>query len=197
VVRSWSQAGESYLVDEGRAQTFEELHEIQTVKLVKRNHVLIDIAHRTNEVSQMCVKYGWKGLWGSDKNYFIWPDGKGGKISRFYSQESKRDAFMGTTMEGSGYFAPYVFWCNDPIKDSLAALRSSTVPGWWVNSNVSDAYRWQIDAEFKKEKRNPVTGRTTMIWHQGRKDNHLLDCELMQVVAAFILGLIVSPDKIK
>jgi hypothetical protein len=59
-----------------------------------------------------------------------------------------------------------------------------------VNANVSKTYIHQINAEQKESKRSPVTGRIKYFWKRVRKDNHLFDCEAMQVAMALVGGVL-------
>ena len=57
-------------------------------------------------------------------------------------------------------------------------------------ANLSDTYRRQINAEAKMERRNKQTGQIKWEWVRLYRQNHLWDCETMQVVAAAMAGLV-------
>ena len=51
-----------------------------------------------------------------------------------------------------------------------------------------------MNAEVKRPKYNPLTGRTKLIWHRLKKDNHLRDCECMNLVGAMLSGCMPIPQ---
>lgn len=192
VCRAWASGGESRLIWEGKLLTFEDINDKANELGVRPRCVALDIAHRTSEVCQHIVRFGWFGLWGdpSNRKHFTWSGKKGFKLNRIYSPGQRRDAAIGTS-GGGKYFAPYFFWCGGPVKDLLEKLRKSNAPGWHIHGMTSEDYRWQMDAEVKRIKRNARTGTEDAEWYQVRKDNHLRDCELMNVVCALMGNLIV------
>ena len=61
---------------------------------------------------------------------------------------------------------------------------------WEIPDDVSEDYIRQIDAEQKIPTTNSKTGETRDIWVRIRKrDNHLWDCECMQVAAAMMMRI--------
>ena len=61
---------------------------------------------------------------------------------------------------------------------------------WHVHANITKDYIHQLNAESKDMKRSPVTGRVTYYWRQVRRDNHLFDCEAMQILMALVGGVL-------
>jgi hypothetical protein len=60
---------------------------------------------------------------------------------------------------------------------------------WEFSKRVTDEYIAQINAE-KREERIDAFGRISYVWRRVRKDNHLFDCEAMQVLAALASKII-------
>ena len=69
----------------------------------------------------------------------------------------------------------------------LSGLRKSG--SFLIPDNAPSAYAEHMASEIKKEIRNPMTGRTRMVWKQVKKHNHLRDAELMNIVGAILHGL--------
>lgn len=185
VARAWSRSGESRLLWEGKLSTFEEIKAKQDEFGIKV--VGIDIAYSTNEICQAALRYGWLGMWGSDKPGFPWRTKSGKIVNRIFSKPQYRDAGLGTESQGMGR-AKYIHWSNDGARDALEKLKQLKlfkVPPW-----VSQEYEWHLGAYVRKVKRNPMTGREKPIWHKSRKDDHLQDCELMQIILATAAGLV-------
>lgn len=191
VVRAWGDpraAGgqQSWLLLAEKVETVEELESIPGAYKVAPKRVGIDIAHKTNFVSALIVKNGWRGLWGSDKPGFVHALGGGMRLIKEYSPVQYRDPHLGTVRESmENARAMFIYWSNDRIKDRLAVARHAVPPRWHVHGDVRAEYMRHLNAEIKTTKQNPRTGRVTWYWKQLRRDNHLLDCEAMQ----FALGL--------
>lgn len=195
VIRAWGtpkmEGGQqSWLLFEGRVDTIEEVERIVAEHHVEPRRVGMDMAHKPNTVSGIMVKNGWRGLWGRDNSqgYIHSPIGAP-KVYKDYSQVQRRDPHLGTIYQSEGNDkALFVYWSNDRIKDRLAVQRDSG--RWHVHANISKDYIHQLNAETKDMKRSPITGRVTYYWKQVRRDNHLFDCEAMQIVMALVGGVL-------
>lgn len=195
VIRAWGtpkQEGgqQSWLLFEGRVDTVEEIERLVIEHGVEPKRVGMDMAHRPNTVSAVLVRNGWRGLWGRDNSQGYIHSAIGSpRVYKDYSTVQLRDPHLGTIRQSEGNEkALFVYWSNDRIKDRLAVLRDSG--RWHVHPGISKDYIHQINAESKESKRSPITGRITYYWKQVRRDNHLFDCEAMQVVMALIGGVL-------
>lgn len=197
VVRAWGHPDgpngqESWLLFADRIETVEELEKLQTDYAVDSKNVGLDMAHRPNRVAALLVKNHWRGLWGSDKNGFIHNLSNGYKLIREYSPVQFRDPHLGTIHQNEqNERAMFIYWSGDRIKDRLEVLRhADDPPRWHVHSNITKAYIHHMNAESKQSKISPKTGRLTWFYKQVRKDNHLRDCECMQLVMALKNGIL-------
>jgi hypothetical protein len=80
------------------------------------------------------------------------------------------------------------------FKDILAKLRTGRTDyfQWKVREDVAtDEYWTHLDAEVKRSLVNKRNGKTTTEWQlrSERCPNHLLDCEVMQIALASVLGM--------
>ena len=194
IVRCWGNpkmegGQQSWLLHEGRIETIEEVEKLARDYNVDPKRVALDMAHKPNTVCSILIRNGWRGLWGSDKGGFLHSGIGADRVIKDYSPIQYRDPHLGTVNQSdSNQKAMFVYWSNDRIKDRLAVLRAGG--RWHVNANVSKAYIHQINAEQKESKRSPVTGRITYFWKRVRKDNHMFDCEAMQVALALVGGVL-------
>jgi hypothetical protein len=188
VMRTWKADGTSRLLYDGKVLTDEVIRDIQLKYKVQEKLVFLDAQFDTGRVYDYCVKYGWTALHGSGQDGFTHTIKRGSKrirVRKFYSSYQLAQAPCGKR-------APYIFWSNEKIKDALMILRSGQGMAWEVPEDVSEDYKHQIDSEVKREiidKNGQITKRYVKI----KKDNHLLDCEAMQVAVAMMLKVLKSP----
>jgi len=196
VIRSWSNpkfegGQQSWLLYEGRVETPEELEKLQIDFGVEARRVGLDMAHRPNMVSALLVKNGWRGLWGSDKGGFTHSQGRGQRVLKEYSPVQYRDPHLGTVLQSEqNNKAMFIFWSNDRIKDRLEVMRYADPARWHVPNTISKDYIHQLNSERREVKVNRITGRMTYYWKRVRRDNHLFDCESMQLVMGQSGGVI-------
>lgn len=190
IIRSWSNG----LDDKGhsrlrfvkiRAVSWEDLRDIQLEHGVPDSLTFADARHKPRDVFHHCAKYGWNALMGDDAKTFghSRKNKKTGKIERIERYYSRRQRVF----PGSGSCLVY-HWSNLSIKDTLAALRDHQAKGvtWEVASDTPEEYFAQMDSEVRREdEKKPGVWR----WMKTR-DNHLWDCEAMQVTVAYMLKLL-------
>jgi hypothetical protein len=190
VMRTWKADGTSRLLYEGKIATDEVIRDIQIKYKVQDKLVFLDAQFDTGRVYDYCVKYGWTALHGHGNDGFTHTKKRGKRnirVRKFYSKYELAQA-------PSGGQAPYIFWSNEKIKDTLMILRAGQGMAWEVPEDVSEDYKHQIDSEVKREVINKATGQVSKRYVKIKKDNHLLDCEAMQVAAAMMLNVLKSPE---
>ena len=74
-------------------------------------------------------------------------------------------------------------------------LRTGRSHPWEVCDlkDLADEYARQLDSERKREVQDKQ-GRVKLVWQRYRKDNHALDCECMNLVAASICKVFRDQD---
>jgi hypothetical protein len=181
-VRSWSATSSSRLLWCERVLTWTDLDTVQARFGVHPNLVFVDAGYNAFEVYRECATRGWTALIGDKRATFVHklPDGK--TVLRFYSP--CRKVFI-----GRGLICRTHYWSNLNVKDTLARLRRNATGG--------DASAWEVPedspqeylAHLESEQRNQKNGK--WLWEQiGSRPNHWLDCEAMQVAAAYMVKLI-------
>jgi DNA-directed RNA polymerase subunit RPC12/RpoP len=193
VVRDWgnpkaADGQETWLRFADRVETSEEVEKLANDYHLDPRRVGVDMAHRPNMVSALLEKNDWRGLWGSSKDGFIHNLGRGFSVTKEYSKVQHRDPHLGTIQQSeSNRKAMYVYWSNDRIKDRLEVLRAGG--RWHVMADVTKVYVHQLNSEIKTTKVS-ATGKVSYFYKQVRKDNHLRDCEAMQIVMALAGGIL-------
>jgi hypothetical protein len=189
VVRAWG-VGRSRLLWQGRVNTFEQLHQLETLMGVMPACVCVDGSFEMMEVAAQCAKYGWTMLIGDDPEFFTHRRKDKSPQRLPYSERFRVDPEKGRAGQGRRFCWAFR-WSNPSIKNMLWNLRHGlTSHQWEVAQNVSADYREGIDAEVKKRIITKKTGMPQHVWVQLIDNNHPWDCECEQVVVAVVAGLL-------
>lgn len=179
VIRQWRRGtGESRLIEEGQAKTFEALREIVVRWAIKGNCVWVDSGHRAAEVYRACHVNRWKAMKGSDR---------AGWESIFEKRKVTRHWHFSTIDPERGAKAagplPFYLWSNPFYKSVLYQFKLHGKGAQWsLPLDVSDLYIEELlDERLIREKSGEFRYHDT-------GNNHAGDCELMQLVAADVLG---------
>jgi hypothetical protein len=194
VVRAWDLEGKSRLVWAGRLETWGDIKAKQEEFNVEPKCCLIDSGDQTRDVYLHCCKWGFIALVGSDRSSFSEIVNEQ-KVQRPYSRIANGDPFSGKAIQSrAGWkwkLCPVWRWSNPSIKDILSQLLKEE---GFIALDTPDVWKVHIEAEVKVRVKNPMTGRERLVWKQIGKNNHLLDCECMNIVGAALHGrLKVSP----
>lgn len=212
VVRAWSRE-ESRRLDFGDTYGWTSIDEIQKKWNIKPNRVWIDYGHWGPEVARECSKRGWIACMGRGQENF-WHEvkvkGKTVRINRAYAPPQRVDAYMGTKKQGqkSGGSCILVTFSDERLSDQLHLYLNDPRDIFKRPKSADPAkekmYNRQIGAMRKvrgetRAKLNSDDSKAVGIkkdqwqWVAMHKDNHLWDCEKMQVLAAMCAKLIPDP----
>ena len=189
VCRAFGQS-ESRIIDEGRIVTWEELEELRIELGVEPGRTLVDIAFDTQAVQEVCVRYGWQGLWGDSTNRREFPHHEnfnGQRIVRKYPFSSVNVGHVGIGKGGKVRQSRYFFWAQQPIKNMYHRMRGGmSTYKFTAPQNVSNEYQKQTSVEFKRQEVDK-SGQKKWSWTVSKgKANHLLDCDQMCLVSALL-----------
>ena len=190
LIRAWRADGSSRLIWEGRILTIEMVRDLQKRMKVEDKLTFIDAGYDKHKVYAWAAQWNWTAIHGSGLDGFKDESGK----MRLYSKIQRATA-------SNGLEARYVFWINDGIKDSLALLRARGAPRWEFPNDVSVEYLTHLNSEMKREVLDKQTKRMRLRWVKiGSRQNHLWDCEAMQVAVATMTKILrddplTVPDK--
>lgn len=184
LVRSWATSGASRLLAWSFVTSWEEVAQFREKWEVANLFVFVDAGDRSEEVFRACGRFGgWIATRGSAKTEFPWKlkSPKGFKtVFRFYSRP--RPVASGSTVR-LYYFSTLNF------KDALFRLRLTG--SHTFAADAGDDYSDQMASEVRRRRRD---GKP--LWEQiGNRANHLFDCEVLQLLPAYLLRLVDRPGK--
>ena len=184
-VRSWGSGGESWLVDYGKLPTLESLSEVMareynlagTEETVRIKKGMIDSGYNSEAVYAFChasrgklvPAKGWESLAQPVKQAWVNVAGGGSKAGAFK--------------------VPLFHFDDSSFKHQLyiSRITDRKGPEWHIPHNTGADYIQQLTAERLVEKKN-ARGVPEFVWHRIRRDNHLGDCEKMQLVQGHLMG---------
>jgi phage terminase large subunit GpA-like protein len=201
VVRAYGPLGKSRLIAYGRVETQEELEELRKGYNVPLANAMLDSGYRASDVYRWCNKTGWKPFQGTNTDLFtvtaVDPQTRRAEVVRRLWHKSAVDPAFGTHREKrqknlrpARSISLYRF-ASETTKDLLAEFMMGLVGEWTIPARVGRDYLAQITAE-RRVAITDTKNRTRYEWRQVRRANHLLDCELMIMVAAVITKLVQS-----
>jgi hypothetical protein len=183
VVRAWGKDIESRLLCWRRVRSWEEIEAVQKEFDVDSHAVFVDVAYTHSVAIKEVGKRDWTGLWGHDTALFTHTNGKQ-SFQRIYSPQKPA-----TPGPGDGV---WFHWARPTVSDFFDQLKRGLAGKWAADVNVGQTYIDQLNAQYKKPLPVKSTGMTQWKWalRKHGMDDHLLDCERMQVVAASMAGVL-------
>lgn len=174
VVREWCVGGASCLIEWGYVGTWDEVDKIASKH--KAEAVMVDAGYgeRTTEVYDECLRRRMVPAKGDDRSTSVdmpW-------------RQSTVNPFEGTRRAVEGESLKLALWHTDTFKLMLLSRIRGDVRGWLVYRGIERDYCMQITAEERGAKG----------WTKRRRDNHMIDCEGMQLVAALAYGYLSQFD---
>ncbi len=180
VLRAYGKAMESRLICWKRCKSWDEVAAVAAEHNVRPECVFVDVAYTHKTAIAEVAKRNWTGLWGQDASIFTHTT-NGKQEDRIYSQMKQSET-------GGVYF----FWAKRTVADFFDQLKRGKVGAWAAGVNAGQVYSDHLNAQYKKPFVNAKTGMTEWKWvlRKHMADDHLLDCERMQVVAASMGGVL-------
>lgn len=181
LVRAWAIDGRSRLIGWGEVETFEDLERERMRFNVSPNKLQIDCGYMQGEVFLQAAKYGWLCLRGDQRNEFAHRTPGKNTIYKPYSPYQP-------TQASNGKKTHWAFFSNLVFKDMLYQLRNGKGLAWEVPDDIDPEYLRQLDSEKRRG-----TGKAAR-WEATKKDNHLWDTEVQNLVLATMLSLVNAPE---
>lgn len=170
-IRACDSEGNSKQLKCGNVHTFEELEQLRAQYNIQAKCVLVDAQYRRDFVYQKCSEFRWTAFHGSFQDSYPYPTASG-IIKTPYSRPQKGQA-------GNGKRVAFFFLCVNQIKDVLADLRAGRLSTWQFPDDTHPDYKKHMNAERKIMATVGKENRQQFIWQRiGKRDNHLLDCEM-------------------
>jgi hypothetical protein len=160
---------------------------------VEAHATFADVAYTHQTAIKEVGKRGYTGLWGHDVHLFTHTTGKQ-SFQRIYGQQKPA-----TPQPDEGV---WFHWAKPTVADFFDMLKRGKAGLWSASVNAGQIYNDHLNAQFKKTIIKPKTGMREVVWalRKHGMDDHLLDCERMQIVAASMAGVLEDdifavPDK--
>lgn len=194
VIRAWKIGGMSRLLWEGRLETWDNIRYLQERYGIENRFVFIDCGYQPEEVAKQAHasittkdQRAWNLVRGEDvrDGYLIIIGDK--KFRRVYSDMVK-------SVSSTGMHYRYIKASNLLCKDKLASLMGS--PSFGVPIDASKQYHAQMQSEQKREV-SPGVWKWEPLKKAMQANNHIWDCEVLQIVAASIFKVLVSLEEIR
>jgi hypothetical protein len=188
VIRAWKLGGEGRLLWEGKVLAWENLRHLQSRYGLENRHVFADGRYEPEMVAKECEKartekddQPWNMLMGETGDGYRVKISPKRTVRRVYS-----DFIHSRSMAGFRY--RFIKFSNLLAKNQLAVLMGGD--GFGIPVDVSKQYQAQLQSEKKVEK-SPGKWEWQPI-KKTHSNNHLWDCEVMQVVAACLFKVLVA-----
>lgn len=183
-IRDWTREGRSRLVNYTYCTKFSELENLRMEYNVKTKAVLVDAAHRSEEVKVAAAQYGWLCVNGREDRLFTITD-KGKSFQRVYSQPKTIE----TKTQSGKKVTQLVYYAGTSVKDILTTLMKNG-DNWQIPSNGLNFDKYYHQVNGSEERRiDRKSGKA--YYHKVKDQNHAFDCEVEQVIGALIWGCLV------
>lgn len=170
VAREWIAPGHSGLIDYGYCVTWAEVVLLAEKYKAARVGVDIGYAARKGEVETYCSDQNDFMLRGTDSNRSM------------MTKVVQVPRYPGTYREDKAHPIMLVEFAANQMKDKLwRMIEGPSDFSWWCFEYPPQEYLWQMQSEERN-------GSGAWNKRKSRSQNHLWDCEIMQVVLARVLG---------
>lgn len=199
VCRAFARDGRSRLVDCGRINEWSAVQERARLLGVPEwsaarpgPWVVVDRRYDPVSVDEICAKYKWHGMMGTDLDEFVHSThSPHAGMRMLFSEERFIDIGFGTGDQGRKH-AIYHLWSSQKVQDILAQLRDGKAEQWEVPSDIMDfcpEYAEHLNSH-RQMMEMTKTGQEKRVWKRiGGWDDHLYDCESEIVVLGLIAGV--------
>lgn len=194
VIRAWKIGGASRLLWEGRVETWDNIRHLQDRYGLENRFVFVDSGYQPEECARAAHRFitstdmrPWNLLKGFDADEGFLKIVGEKKFKRIYS-----DFVACQATDGLKY--KLIKFSNLLAKDKLAQIMAT--PQFGIPVDASKAYHAQMQSEQKKEI-SPGKWRWVSTKSGSSANNHLWDCETMQVVAACIYKVLSALEEVK
>lgn len=208
VIRAFKPTGDSRLIAEGKAHTYEELALIadgydvirDDKKRSKLPRTIIDCSYKSREVYLACIKFGFLAFRGEDKDEgFTHRIDRPNQESLIVKRPYSKPIILDPMGDGSktGKFCTVIGWSNLQIKDQLDKLvKGQSEVKFDVPQELSDDYK----KEMSGETRTTIDGKVR--WSNrgpggkgSQRPNHAWDCECQILTAAIMSKLLTESSE--
>ena len=197
VTRLWALDGRSRLFLAAECLTWQEIEELQAAHSVTARRVFVDCGweRAQGDVYRQCAKNGWIAVKGDKTPFFTWffidpRSKKKVSVKRPYSKMEPIDSGVGLSRRGGraerrADRANRIVFSSDHIGQILHRLKAGQGAKWEIASDAPKFYFTEIANEVFVVEKDKRTGKRKPFFKE-LGGCHALDCEKMQVLAAYI-----------
>jgi len=171
LIRDWKAGGESCLIEWGRCLSWEDVDKIADKMRPAWIGVDAGYGQRTQEVYEECLRRQYIPMKGDDKS----------KPGLMPFNRTIINPYEGTRRQIEGQSVALTVFHSDTLKLMLVDRMRGDVYGWSIYRGIERDYLLQMTAEE----------RTPTGWVRRRRDNHMFDCETMQICLAMSQGYLI------
>lgn len=190
VVREWAKNGNSRLVACGNCDLWEQLAQLQIKHQVKDRNVMIDSGFDTANVYKECLARGQRvDQPGGTAIHHGWSPAKGREKTAGWLDPDTKQPQLWTSvwaaLETRGILLGLIQFNKTAMRDILARMRKGdTQIRWELTEAATPEYFAHLDSHVRRLEREGR--RMVEVWRlrAQRQGDHLLDCEIMQLVVA-------------
>lgn len=191
LVQAFSLNGESRWVECGHCNTKEEIEAIAAKHGLigkKSVQVGVDAGWEADDTWEWAARNRWYAFRGDDVVSYRHPRPGKKAVLKYFSQRMIRRVGVGGK-ERLNVSCIEFMWSNISIKNFLSRLKSGNGLYYGIAKDIPKEFVDHLDSEYKK---GEVKGSKTIYrWiRKGKRPNHLWDMACLNLVAAFMAGLI-------
>lgn len=188
VIRAWGPTGRSRRLASAKLYTIVEINQMAREWGVSPDDIVIDAAHWATEVYGYVLQSEcrWKAFRGDHREFFTEASPEGPVKS--ITNVSWVDPAQGTRDEGRFGNIPLYHFSKPSTCDLLDSYLYGIIPGWEIDKGADEVYRLQVMAYYRHISVDK-NGNEKFEW-RSKREEHLADCERMQIAAAKLTGLL-------
>lgn len=203
---AFSQRGEMRVIDCGRLNEWEDVRKKQLELGIPDwtparpgPWVVCDRRHKPVEVDEICARYRWFGMLGTDSEEFLHPAGspwEGQKV--IFSDVRQIELGFGKTPEAANALvaegrsvACYYLYAKQKIEDILATIRAGKAePLEWPRDIEEFCPEYSTHMNSHHQVTESTKNGDRLVWRGiGHTPDHLLDCATEVVVMGLMAGV--------
>ena len=196
--RCWEPGGKSRRLKFAKLFSWAEVDDMNAECGVEANLCFVDSGYNTKGdtgVYAACCDYGWIPTKGDDKEFFLWPIKKNGRVigrvQKSYAPPVLVDSERGRA--GADNEAQMCYMIRYSTTATNAKLDGLIKRGFWTDPEADDDD--PLDAQYTRQMQSTilVQSRGKFIWKTIDQENHAWDLSTMQVLAAILREIL--PDE--
>lgn len=198
LARCWEPGGKSRRLQFAKLFSWAEVDAANAQNSVDANLCFVDSGYNTKGdtgVYSACCDYGWIPTKGDEKEFFLWPIKKKGRVvghvQKSYAPPVLVDSERGR--EAAGNQAAMCYMIRYSTTATNAKLDGLIKRGFWTEPEADEGDK--LEAQYSRQMQSTilVQARGKFVWKTIDNENHAWDLSTMQVLAAILREIL--PDE--